>query len=359
MMPTSRKPAERSSKTLPPDRRIAGSYLLPLLETAQERGVSTLQLANACNVSPEMLAPQPENLPAELYVRLLDAGAQLANDPHFGLHVGEHVKLGTYNVYGLILLSCKDFGHALQQTMRFESLAHELGRSELGIHGDQAQYRWLTHFEGASRHLVESVFAGIRVFGNWLAGRPIPAGQIQFRHQAPEATEEYSRIFGVMPEFCAGENMACFDASLLAWPVPNADVALYPVLQKHAEQLLKEKNRVPAVSGIVGQVRARIIDNLSSDRVRVAHIALDLQMTQRTLQRKLQDAGVSYQQLLDATRYELAKEYLEQDDLSLAEVAFMLGFQEQSSFHHAFKEWSGVNPGAYRQRNRLAKSDRL
>jgi hypothetical protein len=59
------------------------------------------------------------------------------------------VKLGTYSVYGLVLLSCRDFRQALEQTLRYEQLAHDLGRSDL----------------------VESVFAGIRVFGAWLAGR--------------------------------------------------------------------------------------------------------------------------------------------------------------------------------------------
>ena len=73
-------------------------------------------------------------------------------------------------------------------------------------------------------------------------------------------------------------------------------------------------------------------------------------MSPRTLQRKLAEAGASFQQVLDGARYALAVDYLSQDSLSLLEIALLLGYQEQSAFTHAFKEWSGSNPRAWRER---------
>lgn len=329
-------------------RQVAGPYLQPLLDAAAARGVPHDALARAAGLAENAFSPLPETLAAEDYERLLDAGAQLADDPHFGLHVGERVKLGTYNVYGLILLSCRDFGQALQQTMRFESLAHDLGRSTLHVEGAIAEYQWQPNNPQASRHLVESVFAGIRVFGNWLAGAPLPPAPVHFMHAAPAGLSEYRRIFGADVHFNSDRHYASFDAALLQWPVPNADVGMYPLLQQHAEQLLKEKQRAESDGGIVALVRASISRNLAQDRVRLPQIAQELNITQRTLQRKLQEAGLSFQQLLDQTRHELALSYLKQGQLGIAEIAFMLGFQEQSSFNHAFKEWTGLNPGAYR-----------
>ncbi len=332
----------------PKGRRVVGAYLTPLLETARERGVTPRQLAEFCALPSACLEPLPESLAAQDYTRVLAAGAELAQDPNFGLHVGEHVKLGTYNVYGLILLSCRDFGQVLQQTIRFEGLAHDLGRSDLSVQNGLAEYCWTSHMEKASRHLAESVFAGIRVFGNWLAGAPLPPARVSFCHEAPADCSEHLRIFGEPVVFGARQNTARFDAAFLNWPVPNADVSLYPVLQQHAEQLLREKARAEADGGMVAKVRASIIRNLALDQIRIAQIAEDLHVTQRTLQRKLQEAGVTYQMLLDRTRHELAEDYLQQGQLSIAEIAFLLGFQEQSSFNHAFKEWTGLNPGAYR-----------
>jgi AraC-like DNA-binding protein len=332
--------------------RVAGSYLQPLLEAAAARGVTSSALAAAVGLPPEALDPLPEQLPADDYVRLLDVAADLAHDPHFGLHVGERVKLGTYSVYGLILLSCRDFGQAFEQTMRYEQLAHDLGRSTLQVREGIAHYTWHSNYPAAHRHLADSVFAGIRVFGNWLAGMALPPAILQLMHDGgdPAGHAEYERVFGAMPQFGASANTAGFDAALLNWPVPNADVSLYPVLQQHAEQLLKQ--RVQPEAGIVQHVHAAIVDKLSQGQVRLAAVAEDLKLTPRTLQRKLSDAGASFQQVLDAARFSLARDYLRQPALSLVDIAFLLGYQEQSAFNHAFREWSGMNPGAWREQQR-------
>jgi len=329
-------------------RRVAGSYLQPLLEAAAARGVGAQALENAAGLRPGALEPLPETLPADDYVRLLDIGAELAADPHFGLHVGERVKLGTYSVYGLILLSCRDFGQAFEQTMRYEQLAHDLGRSTVTVADGVAHYTWHSNYDASHRHLADSVFAGIRVFGNWLAGTTLPAAQLALMHDggAPADRDEYARLIGAMPTFGAPANVASFDAQLLAWPVPNADVSLYPVLQRHAEQLLRQRAADPP--DIARQVHAVIVRKLSHGQLRLASVAEELKLSPRTLQRKLNESGATFQQVLDQVRFALAKDYLRRPELSLVDIAFLLGYQEQSAFNHAFKEWAGVNPGAYR-----------
>lgn len=328
--------------------RVAGSYLQPLLEAAAQRGVTVQALEQAARLPAGTLDPLPDSLPADHYVRLLDIAAELANDPHFGLHVGQCVKLGTYTVYGLILLSCRDFGQVFEQTMRYEQLAHDLGRSGITIDDDIAHYTWHSNYGSAQRHLVDSVFSGIRVFSNWLAGITLPANELRLMHDGgpPELRAEYVRVLGDMPVFGAEANVASFNAAMLTWPVPNADVSLYPVLQQHAEQLLQQ--RVTTQPAITQQVHAAIVARLSHGQVRLATIAEQLQLSPRTLQRKLSDAGATFQQVLDQARFALAKDYLRRPELSLIDITFLLGYQEQSAFNHAFKEWAGVNPGAYR-----------
>jgi AraC-like DNA-binding protein len=331
--------------------RVTGSYLQPLLETAAARGVDVRALAQAAGLA-MALDPLPESLAARDYIALLAAGAALGGDPHFGLHVGERMRLGAYSVYGLILLACADFAQALEQTQRYEQLAHDLGRSRLEVDGESglACYTWTSHFPDATRHLAESVFAGIRTFGSWLAGRPLAPRRLAFAHHSDADPAEYERVLGMVPAFGADAHLACFDASLLAMPVPNADAGMYPVLQQHAERLLREREDERERHGIVAQVRAAVIRNLANDRVRLASIAAELGLSGRTLQRKLAESGASFQQVLDAARYALAQDYLRQRGLSLADIAFLLGYQEQSAFTHAFREWSGLNPGAWRER---------
>lgn len=336
--------------------RVTGAYLQPLIDTAARFGVKSAQLAEAAGLPESAIAPLPDALPARHYLQLLDAAARLTGDPLLGLHIGEQVKLGTYSVYGLILLSCQHIGQVLQQTLRYEGLAHDLGRSQLVQHGPIAHYLWHSHFPEASRHLVESVFAGIRVFGQWLTGQPLPVATLSFCHPAPNLSQaewaEYQRILGVMPEFGAPSHCACFDAALLDWPVPNADVSLYPVLQQHAEQLLKQRLLAQQESDIIARTTHQMLLGMAQGQVRLSGIASQLQLTPRTLQRKLSEAGASFQGLLDQARFQQAKHYLQQTDFSLTDIAFLLGFQEQSSFTHAFREWAGVNPGAFREQQK-------
>jgi len=339
--------------------RVTGAYLETLLETAAARGVGIDALAQAAGLAPGALSPLPDALPARDYIALLDAGAQLADDPHFGLHVGERVRPGTYSVYGMVLLACRNFGEAFELTQRYEQLAHDLGQSQMTLDGDAACYGWSSYWPCASRHLAESVFAGIRSFGSWLAGRELAPRAVRFAHHSDADPAEYARVLGVAPLFGAGANVAVLDAALLAMPVPNADPALYPLLRQHAERLLAERGREGGLSAQVhGAVLRRLAPGLVHapvpDPVRLATIAADLGLTPRTLQRKLAEAGSSYQQVLDGARYALARDYLCRPRLALADIAFLLGFQEQSAFTHAFREWSGMNPGAWREQQKLA-----
>ncbi|WP_020654168.1 AraC family transcriptional regulator [Massilia niastensis] len=327
--------------------RVTGAYVQPLLDAAAERGVEPARLCAAAGLPASFLAPLPDALPARAYIALLDAGARLANDPHFGLHVGEKVRPATFSAYGMVLLACKDFGQALQLTQRYEQLAHDLGRSRLALEGRDAVYAWDSHYPEANRHLVESVFAGIRVFGSWLAGRPLTATRMAFAHGSSAGAGEYRRVLGLAPEFGAAANTAHFDPALLSMPVPNADTSLYPVLRQHAERLLEE--RAAQAGGVPTLVRAALLRRLPEGQARLAGVAGDLGMSARTLQRKLAGAGSSFQQVLDAVRYGLAQDYLRRRELGLADIAMMLGFQEQSAFTHAFREWSGMNPGAWRE----------
>ena len=302
--------------------RVTGAYLQPVLEAAAARGVDAARLAQAAGLPVGALGA--DSLAARDYLALLDAGAGLGEDPHFGLHVGERVRPGTFSVYGLVLMACRDFGQALEQTQRYEQLAHDLGRSHLALDGEDALYGWTSHYPAASRHLVESVFAGIRVFGSWLAGRPLAPRAIAFTHRSDAAPGDY----------------------LLAAPVPNADPSLYPVLRQHAERLLSERSAAGA--GLAAEVRAALMRALPHGAARLPAVAAQLGLSPRTLQRRLADAGASFQEVLDGARFELARDYLRRRELSLVDIAFLLGYQEQSAFTHAFREWSGLNPGAWR-----------
>lgn len=361
--------------------RVVGPYAQTAIDTAAERGLSPARLAVMLGMPPESLAPATESLSVERYIRLLETAATACGDPLFGLHVGERTRLSTFAVYGLVLCSCRSFRAATEQTRRFEGLAHDLGRSRIEEHemapagppscggrppeGAQespgrpvaslrvAHYVWESPWLAAlpCRHLAESVMAGILSFANWLAHARVPVIDVAFAHRAPDPAliPAYEQFFDAPVRFDAPQTCARFPAEILDWPVPNADVSLFPVLARHAEQLLAAREREARQPEIINAVREKIVALLAHDCARLGDVADALGNTPRTLQRKLAEAGTRYQTVLDATRRELAEQYLREPGMTMTEVAFLLGYREQSSFNHAFRDWYGTTPAAWRE----------
>ncbi|MEW6704259.1 MAG: AraC family transcriptional regulator ligand-binding domain-containing protein [Pseudomonadota bacterium] len=339
--------------TLPLEQaRVVGAYARTAVETARELGVDLQALGGRCGL-PGLHQGLPDSLPVPAYIGLLAAAAEALGDPLFGLKVGQRMRLSTFAGYGLVLCTCPHFRAAAEQTRRFEGLAHDLGRSEIVEVGGVAHYRWHSpwlQLPGA-RHLAESVMAGIRTFANWLAGEPLPVIDVAFTHAAPEgvAPQAYEQALGGPVRFSAAVTEARFPAAVLDAPVSNADPSLFPALARTAEERLAERQRQTREPPIVNAVRQRIRAQLMHDRAGLAEVARELALSERSLQRRLAEANASFSSLLDSTRRELAQQYLRDPRLSLTEVAFLLGFSQQSNFNHAFRAWFGTTPAAWRE----------
>jgi len=351
-MPSAAQPAPLASLPPPSRARVVGAYAKAAVDTARELGADLAQLGADCGL-PGLAYGLAEEIPAQRYVALLDAAASQVADPFFGLHVGERMRLATFASYGLVICTCRDFRMAAEQTRRFEGLAHDLGRSEFVESGGITHYRWHSPWYGepGARHLLESVASGAYLFVNWLAGMQVPLIDVGFRHPAPEGLplEEYQRIFGAPIRFGAPVNGVRFPAEILDLPIPNADTSLFTPLTRLAEQRLEVRKREAQEPVIVQKVRQCIQAELMHEAARLPVVAAALGLTARTLQRKLAEAGMSFSALLDATRRDLARDYLRSPGLSLTEIAFLLGFSEQSSFNHAFRAWFGTTPAKWRE----------
>ena len=326
--------------------RVIAPYARTLWDAALAAGVPRHALARALGRE----APGDEDLPVATYLALLQCALQAAGRG-FGWRLGQSVKPTSYGVNGMVLLACPTLGEALAQVLRFESLVHDLGRSSFARQGDTVEYAWNNHWADhpTAAALAESVFAGIQTCAQWLVGQPIAGFELEFMHYRDEATAQViAQASGAQLRWGGAAHRAIFPAALLDLPIPQANKALLPLLQRHADELLQARH--PRDTGIVAQVRQRISARLGQGAVKLADVADDLHLSTRTLQRRLMDAGVAFQTLLDATRHELACHYLAHSDMPITEVGYLLGYQEPSAFHHAFKQWQGVGPGQYRGR---------
>ena len=324
--------------------RVVAPYAHTLWDAARAEGLPQAVLEQV--LGPGGLGEA--DITAAAYRALLQQAVAHAG-PGFGWRLGQSVKPTTYGVNGILLLACPTLGEALQQVLRFESLVHDLGRSSFERQGDQVVYAWRNNCpdHAAAGALVESVFSGIQTCAQWLVGQAVTGFTLEFMHHTDtETAAAIARASGASVRWGAQAHRAVFPAAVLGWPIPQANKTLLPLLQTHADELLQARH--PREGGIVAQVRQCISGRLGQGMVKLADVAQDLHLSTRTLQRRLMDAGVAYQALLDATRHELACHYLATSAMPIAEVGYLLGYQDAPAFHHAFKQWQGQGPGQYR-----------
>lgn len=333
--------------SIAPKPRVTQPYAQTLLECAELFGLDTRALLAA-----EGLSELGEEISVPQYLSLLQRCLEACGDPAFGQRLGQVTKLTTFGVNGILLLACPTLADALQQVIRFECLVHDLGRSSLrqDEHGLAYVWQspWLQH--PAAPHLVESMFLGIRNCTNWLSLREIKIREVHFTHAALINQIAYESLYGCEVKFNQTENVAFVDAEILNWRIPHANTSLFPLLQKHAEDLLAQ--RMPIAPGLIQDVRHIIIAAISNSNEhsppKIETIASQLNMSTRTLQRKLAAAGKAYQTLLDDTRLELAEHYLRATDQAISSIAYLIGYQEHSSFNHVFRARYGISPSEYR-----------
>jgi AraC-like DNA-binding protein len=148
-------------------------------------------------------------------------------------------------------------------------------------------------------------------------------------------------------EFDASISSIALEPALLAQKVVGADPVVEAAMLRYVEEVT---SRLPE-QGTAGRVRRQVLATLQTGEPTVETIARQLGTTSRTLQRRLHDEGTSFQQVLDEVRREVAVTHMRGRRATIDEVAFLLGFEKPSSFHRAFKRWTGVTPGEFRRQS--------
>jgi len=166
--------------------------------------------------------------------------------------------------------------------------------------------------------------------------------RVTFAHPRNARIREFERFFGCPVEFGRRANLIELSPTDLRAPIVEADNRLLDVLRSYCvEVLAKHREQAPS---LIEKVERLIVDRLSNAEARLDVVANELGMSSRTLSRSLEKLGTSFNAIVETLRKDLAQKYLKQSDLSLKEIAFLLGYTDSSSFNHAFKRWTGNTP---------------
>lgn len=327
--------------------------LLKYLRHAEQLGLDTEQTLTAAGINAEDLADNSKRLPSEIHERLLAHLLRVSDDPLFGLHSARFVLPGSWSVLGYITMNCATLGEAMGRIAPYEKLVGDMGISRIEAANDHVKMIWTCRHqaEPIRRHMVEDVLASWLLYARWIADMDRSPREVWFEHAQPEgvALDEYQAVFGCPIHFEQRCNALIVPLDYLKAPLRQADASLLRTLEEHALTLMAGlDDNEPLPQRVKNALRLLLKDGLP----RKERVAEKFNMTVRTLQRHLQLAGTSYQQILDELRQELAEHYLLRSDLAIQDIASYLGFTESRSFHRSFKAWTGQTPGEFRERRR-------
>lgn len=195
------------------------------------------------------------------------------------------------------------------------------------------------------RHPVEGMLALALLLGRGEVGAEFVPESVCFAHARPDRVSEQERVFGAPVHYGCPRNELVLARALLELPQRRAELRLLAILDRQLGNLL---SGLPESRRFRDVVKRCMMDELPEREPVVAVIAKKLHMSARSLQRRLQSEGTSFAEVLSDLRRDRALRYLQDQRISIAEVAFLLGFRDATAFHRAFKRWTGITPAKYR-----------
>ena len=331
--------------------KVRSELVSTVLQFVAGAGGNPARVRAAAGIRPGDLLDPARLIDFDLLAAALAHAADDLGDPSFGLHLGANFHLEGLGLVTYAVLNAGTVEIGLQNLVRYlDSLVQGL-RPELATKRGETTLRIAIALRrGTARHLQESgMLTMVRLLRRLVGDERWTPRAVVLAHERPADVAEHARLFGVVPTFGGRWNELRFDAALLRREVPDADRSLVPIVEQRLHEVLGVD---AAEAPWLRDLRFRIASRLCDGHPSLAALAPDLGLSARTLQRRLADRGLVWRDLVQETRLRLATRYLEESDTDLTEVAFLLGYAEQSAFTHAFRRWTRKSPGVHRRTHR-------
>lgn len=318
-----------------------------LVDFGVEHGHTARELLRGTGLAPAQLGDVGTTVSARQELGVIGNLLRLLGErPGLGLQVGARYRVSTFGIFGFAFLASPTIGDAMSFALRFYDLSYGYLLPSLSVEDGLAVARFrLPEVTGpTARFLVERDLVAIRSVLTDALGGEMPFRSVGLTLDPAGAdVAEYTRLLGVEPRFGAAVDVLTFDAALLDRPLPQANELTVAMCEQQCRAVV-ERHR--SRTGIAARVRDQLV-RVAGTPGTVGDVAGALGLSERTLRRRLAEAGTSYRALLDEVQYSLATELLGSGALSVDDVAVRLGYAEASSFIVAFKRWHGTTPAAF------------
>ncbi|KGD64503.1 AraC family transcriptional regulator [Alcanivorax nanhaiticus] len=280
------------------------------------------------------------------FLALLELSTERADDPLFGMKLGLRQGVTVFGPILYLLNNARTVGEALSELRQYFHLHMGAAHVEVGPYGDKIQiaYRVLDPTQTGINYGAELALGVGRKLLKTLMGQNWNPHPMLLEHGPQAPLQAYRALLGITPQFNSDTTAILLDPEELEYPLSEADATLHQVIREHLDTL----QRLTDLE-LPGYVSNLLRDLLPQGRVTVTQVADCMAMSRRTLQRRLNESGTSFQKVLDDTRQNMALRYLRDSQLQVTQLSDLLGYADLSAFSRAFSRWFGVPPSRWSQ----------
>ncbi len=317
-----------------------------LISKAEASGLDTKHLLAHSGVSTSLLANQYLRItPAQLSRLLLELW-RLGDDELMGMS-SHSVRFGVFSLLARQLVHCSNLRSVYQYCCHFYNLITPALDVEFVV--EQQQAKFILHLNAPEKDdlgMLRELFLLIwHRFPSWMVGLKVPLDEVTLKLPKPNHSAEHRLMYPCPVHYEHAQDSIVFDRSFLDLPVVQTPSTLREHLPQLPQEWFKRQAYYPVFTR---RVKDYLESNTELVGINMDEMATQLQMTSRTLRRKLTEEGTSFQLLKDEMRRDAAIHHLSQPNQAISQIATLLGFSEPAAFARAFKQWTGVPPSVYR-----------
>lgn len=323
------------------------NLIISLISYAAQKDIPVDRLCRQAGVDLEALrSDKPFHLSTRQQNDLFEHAVKLSGDPHFGLHFGERLQLAALGIVGAVIRNSRTIGEALENCAAYSPILTDLFHLSVSFGADRFIIRLqpfvekLQGYPVLKKHLLELSMAFVLHEMDGLLLIKMRPFSVQMPYEEGEL-KEYQRVFRTTKIIRGPEYVVEFEYGLLKEPILTANYELQNVLIHRLADIQRQFPDPTSVSNrLVQMMKGSSYLGLPDLR----EMGANLNMSVRTLQRKLKEEGVTYQQVAESVRKSLAIDYLNAGRHPIKQISFMLGYNDPGAFTRAFKKWTGQTP---------------
>lgn len=323
------------------------SYML--IDLAIERGALANDILAETDISLAQLEKRSLHISLFQYSQLVENVNAVFPDTDFAIALGRRININTQGQAGIFLMSLNSFGEVLQRSIEFQGIMKVPHQSKLLVDGEKAVFTFLRDNKGIYdpslwKFVTEHMLSSFVEMAEFLLQKKLPLISLQLTFPKPSYYNAIKDQFQCQINFDSAECSIVFPKQCLDLPIKTAN----PILAKQGETVFRAlMDSIKNKQSITDRVKIHL-QNLGANVPDFSASATALGLSERSLRRKLEREGNSFQYIIDQTRREKAENLLSHKEHSVEYVARYLGFNNASNFRRAFKKWTGKTPQSFR-----------